>query len=45
MLKLYWTKCPIMTDRKQGAGLSSGSSEAVHKVNYLSENQFLPSEE
>jgi len=24
-----------MADRKQGAGLSSGSSEAVHKVNWL----------
>jgi len=23
-----------MADRKQGAGLSSGSSAAVHKVNY-----------
>jgi len=23
-----------MTDRKQGAGLSSGSSAAVHKVNW-----------
>jgi len=25
--------CPIMADGKQGAGLSSGSSAAVHKVN------------
>jgi len=24
---------PIIADRKQGAGLSSGSSAAVHKVN------------
>jgi len=25
--------CPIMADRKQGAGWSSGSSAAVHKAN------------
>jgi len=25
--------CPIMAERKQGAGWNSGSSEAVHKAN------------
>jgi len=29
-------KCIILTtDRKQGAGLSSGSSAAVHKAHYI----------
>jgi len=45
--KAYWETAlvswinqvwPIIADRKQGAGSSSGSSAAVHKANYLSCN-------
>jgi len=31
-----------MADRKQGAGLSSGSSTAVHKAHYRSSKNFYP---
>jgi len=32
--QLDWSVCPIMENRKQGAGCSSGSSGAVHKGNF-----------